>query len=98
MIFLRFANEDYDENYTFDLVFAADALPEGVEGRKATIVFMQEGARLEVTVTQGAASGVEVTTKTVKTAETPAFNLAGQRVNKDFKGLVVKDGKKFMNK
>ena len=93
-----FANEDYDENYTFDLVFAADALPEGVEGRKATIVFMQEGARLEVTVTQGAASGVEVTTKTVKTAETPAFNLAGQRVNKDFKGLVVKDGKKFMNK
>lgn len=93
-----FANEDYDENYTFDLVFAADALPEGVEGRKATIVFMQEGARLEVTVTQGAASGIEVTTKTVKAVETPAYNMAGQRVNKDFKGLIVKDGKKFMNK
>ena len=38
------------------------------------------------------------TTKTVKNVETPAYNLAGQRVNKDFKGLVVKDGAKFLNK
>ncbi len=93
-----FANEDYDENYTFDLVFSADALPAGVEGRKATITFMQEGARLEVTVTQGKATGISVTTKTVKNVETPAYNLAGQRVNKNFKGLVVKDGAKFLNK
>ena len=93
-----FANEDYDENYTFDLVFSADALPAGVEGRQVTLVFMQEGAKLEVTVTQGKATGVNVTTKTVKTSNAAMFNLAGQRVNKDFKGLVVKDGQKFMNK
>lgn len=93
-----FANEDYDENYTFDLVFSADALPAGVEGRQVTLVFWQEGAKLEVTVTQGNATGVNVTTKTVKNVETPAYNLAGQRVNKDFKGLVVKDGAKFLNK
>jgi hypothetical protein len=93
-----FANEDYDETYTFDLVFQADALPAGVEGRQATITFMQEGARLEVTVTQGTVTGINVTTKTVKTSNSPAYNLAGQRVNKDFKGLVVKDGVKFMNK
>ena len=95
---IGFANEDYDENYTFDLVFQADALPAGVEGRQATITFMQEGARLEVTVTQGTVTGINVTTKTVKTSNSPAYNLAGQRVNKDFKGLVVKDGVKFMNK
>ena len=82
----------------FTLSFAAEALPSGVEGRKATIVFMQEGAKLEVTVTQGNATGVNVTTKTVKNVETPAYNLAGQRVNKNFKGLVVKDGAKFLNK
>ena len=93
-----FANEDYDENYTFDLVFSADALPAGVEGRQATITFWQEGARLEVTVTQGTVTGINVTTKTVKNVETPAYNLAGQRVNKNFKGLVVKDGAKFLNK
>jgi hypothetical protein len=95
---IGFANEDYDETYTFDLVFQADALPAGVEGRQATITFMQEGARLEVTVTQGTVTGINVTTKTVKTSNTPAYNLAGQRVNKDFKGLVVKDGVKFLNK
>lgn len=30
--------------------------------------------------------------------ETPLYNLAGQRVNKDYKGVVVKNGKKFFNK
>lgn len=30
--------------------------------------------------------------------ETPLFNLAGQRVNKSYKGVVVKNGKKFVNK
>ena len=82
----------------FTIGFAADALPTGIEGRQATIVFMQEGAKLEVTVTQGKATGVNVTTKTVKTSNAAMFNLAGQRVNKNFKGLVVKDGQKFMNK
>ena len=28
----------------------------------------------------------------------PTYNLAGQKVSNDFKGLVVKDGKKFVNK
>ena len=35
---------------------------------------------------------------TNKTASNVTYNLAGQRVSKDFKGIVVKDGKKFMNK
>ena len=28
----------------------------------------------------------------------PVFNLAGQRVNGNFKGVVIKNGKKFMNR
>lgn len=95
---LGWINEDYDENFTFDLVAQADALPEGVEGREATIVLYQEGAQLTITVTQGKSTGINVTTKTVKTSNTPMFNLAGQRVNKDFKGLIVKDGRKMINK
>lgn len=93
------ANEEYTgEVSKFDLVFAAEALPEGVSSRSANIVFAQEGALLKVTVTQGEATGISVTTKTVKTGNAQMFNLAGQRVNSSFKGLVVKDGKKFMNK
>ena len=30
--------------------------------------------------------------------DAPIFNLAGQRVNKDFKGIVIKNGKKFIKK
>ncbi len=43
-------------------------------------------------------TGIE--TVTAKTAKTSAvlYNIAGQRVNKNYKGLVVKEGKKFVNK
>jgi hypothetical protein len=36
-----------------------------------------------------------VSTNTVPTA---TFNLAGQRVSKDYKGIVVRNGKKLVNK
>jgi len=31
-------------------------------------------------------------------ADAPAYNMAGQRVNNSFKGMIIKDGQKFMNK
>ena len=41
-------------------------------------------------------TGIEnVTVKNVKTSNA-IYNIAGQRVSKDFKGIVVKDGKKFV--
>ena len=43
-------------------------------------------------------SGIEnVNAKKAKTS-TAIYNLAGQRVNKDYKGIVIQDGKKFINK
>ena len=67
------------------------------EDRSCTLVLYQEGARLIVTVSQGGGSGINtVVTKIDNNA--PAYNVAGQRVNNNFKGLVVKDGKKYMNK
>lgn len=35
---------------------------------------------------------------TIEEEETPLYNLAGQRVSKDYKGVIVKNGKKFFNK
>ena len=31
-------------------------------------------------------------------ANSPTYNMAGQRVSSNFKGLIIKDGKKFMSK
>lgn len=90
--------EGYLDESNFDMIFTAEALPAGTEGRQANLVFMQPGARLYVTITQGTVTGINVTTKTVKTSNSPAYNLAGQRVNKDFKGLVIVNGKKVVLK
>lgn len=38
------------------------------------------------------------TVKTEMNVNAPMYNLAGQRVSKEFKGVVIQDGKKFMNK
>lgn len=83
---------------SFDLVFKAEALPAGVEGRSVNLTFFQEGAKLTVTVAQGNAAGISVVATTTKATDSKLYNLAGQRVNKNFKGIVVKDGKKFVIK
>ena len=45
----------------------------------------------------GVASGVDNITVD-KNVDAPAYNLAGQRVNDAYKGIVVKNGKKYLNK
>ena len=45
----------------------------------------------------GATAGVQNIT-VEQNVNAPAFNLAGQRVNAAYKGIVVKNGKKFLNK
>lgn len=95
---IAISNEVFtQEEISFDLGFQADALPAGITGRTANLIFEQWGARLAVTVSQGDATGVSVTVKKLD-SKSAAYNLAGQRVNKNYKGLVIKDGRKFMNK
>ena len=81
----------------FHLIFQADALPSGTSSRQANLIFCQEGARLAVTVKQGEGSGINVAVNKLD-SKSAAYNLAGQRVNNSYKGLVIKDGRKFMNK
>lgn len=42
-------------------------------------------------------TGIENVTKNAKSSNV-TYNLAGQRVSKDFKGIVIKNGQKFMSK
>ena len=90
------ANEDYDKGIDYDLVVEVAALPEGVTSRTAEVKFMQEGALLTVKVAQGEDAGVEGVKATVsKNGKT--YDLSG-RLTKKGKGLVVRDGKKFMQR
>ena len=43
-------------------------------------------------------TGINVAKNEATDAAAPVFNLAGQRVGKDYKGLVIKSGKKMFNK
>ena len=104
------ANEDYttdvdEDGYDYfvngidyDLVVTAEALPEGVEYRTAQVVFYQKGAKLTVKVAQGVDPDGINTVVATPIKNSRAFNLAGQPVGKNYKGIIVKDGKKVLVK
>lgn len=49
--------------------------------------------------TSGEAAGIEeIEAGKAEDANAPMYNLAGQAVSKNYKGIVIKNGKKFMNK
>ena len=94
-------DDQYVENYGIMIVsLTAEALPTGTESREGKVVLNVYGKNVEIPVYQaaGAITSISNTTMKANVNNGQYFNLAGQRVNKDFKGLVVKDGKKFMNK
>lgn len=43
-------------------------------------------------------SGIESIVADEEAAEAPMYNVYGQRVNKDYKGIIIQNGKKFINK
>lgn len=92
------ANEAYDEeNWGFDLVIKADPLPAELEGRTAVLKLAQTGALLKVTVTQGT-DGITSTTVSTSKDNGAIYNVIGQRVDASYKGIVVKNGKKTIQK
>jgi len=98
-------NDDGDEyeyfvnGIDYDMVFTVDALPEGVENRTCQIVFYQTGAKLTVTVTQDVdPDGISTVVERTPIKNSRAFNLAGQPVGNNAKGIIVKDGRKVIVK
>ena len=43
-------------------------------------------------------TGIQTVNRETKTAGSAVYNLAGQKVANDYKGLVIKDGKKIVVK
>ena len=91
------ANQDYEKGNEYDLVFEAEALPSEVAGRSVAITFFQEGAQLKVTVSQGETAGVQTVVSSSKAANSKMFDLSGRQVSGK-KGLIVRDGKKYIVK
>lgn len=80
--------------------FSAEALPAGTEGRGGEVVLELYGKQVVIPVKQGTFefTGVQSPKSFASDTNKPTYNLAGQRVNENAKGLLIRDGKKFFRK
>lgn len=93
--------DDLYEEYNVTIVdIEAAPLPAGVNGRTAQIRLVSDkGADSGIiTITQGNATGINNVQVQKETTSSSTYNLAGQHVDNNFKGLVIKNGKKFIMK
>ncbi len=97
--------EAYDEGYGYYLVsFEAEPLPSGMEGRSAILYFKGSGYTdsTPVVLIQGNADmpdGINSVLAPAGTAKTSGtYSVTGQRVSSNAKGIIIKDGKKYLNK
>jgi len=90
------ASTDYWEEYgAIALAFAVENLPEGESGRRGTIIFEADGATVEFTIIQGVdpTEGIEDTKVDAK-FNNKKYNVLGVEVDDNFKGVVIRNGKK----
>ncbi|MDE6229621.1 MAG: hypothetical protein K2M40_07545 [Muribaculaceae bacterium] len=90
--FLMEADEDYPE--VFNFIVAADALPEGVKGRKATFTLTGYGYDNTITVTQGDPDAAISEIVANKAKQGKVFDLQGRAVKNATKGIYIVDGVK----
>ena len=70
----------------------------GVLSKNAQHYLMDRGNYL-YSVNGAIATGIRNTEMTKKAdKDAPIYNMAGQRVSKTYKGVVIQNGKKFVNK
>lgn len=105
---VQYDNSQYDgESLTgYNLVApVCDALPSGTTGRTAKITVYGKAdiaSTSSIYVFQGDASSTGISSSVVVDSKANTnnamYNLSGQKVSKNYKGLVIVDGKKFINK
>lgn len=94
---------DDEEVSTYGAMYVsltAEALPSGTDERSGKVVLEVLGKQVEIPVYQSPnALGVKnVALDKHNASKSAIYNLAGQRVNNDYKGLIIKDGKKMIRK
>lgn len=78
----------------FKIVKSGVVIPE----KKGYLVVANASAAKDFFAFEDSTNGIDDPTIEISEEEVPLFNLAGQRVGKDYKGIVVKNGKKYVNK
>ena len=78
----------------FKIVKSGVVIPE----KKGYLVVANASAAKDFFAFEDSTNGIDDPTIGIGEEEVPLFNLAGQRVGKDYKGIVVKNGKKYVNK
>lgn len=78
--------------------YGANKKPAEGTVRKSTITFKgaSETITFNLTIDTNASAGIEGVT--ILKADAPAYNIVGQRVNENSKGIIVKAGKKYIKK
>lgn len=96
-------DDQYLQNGVMILSLTAEALPEGTDKRDGEMVFEIYGKQVVVPVVQSvnpdAELGINGVTMNAGNTTGKTYNLMGQQVNRSAaKGLLIRDGKKFMSK
>ena len=95
-------DEESYKDYGLTVVkFTCEPLPSNVQGRKCDILIHGKGvvSNKPLTVVQGdITAGIDNINKPILQKEYPMYNAAGQRVQKDYKGIVIQNGTKRVNK
>lgn len=84
------------EGYILAQLTAA-ALPEGETGRKGAIVLDVDGYKVSIPVVQGEVKDPATSVENVESVlNGKIFNLLGVEVDENYKGIVIKNGQKFI--
>lgn len=89
--------DDNENYYAVNLIgVEATALPEGVKGRSATLHVYGPAAEAAVVINQGEVENGIAKLNNTAITKNNAFNVLGQRVSKNFRGIVIENGKKIV--
>ncbi len=96
------ATDSFDEEYIYQGTsdVKITVAPQGTESeaREAVVMFSYQGDKHLVKITQAATTTGITTITTENDDNAPAYNIAGQRVNSNTNGIIIKNGKKVINR
>ena len=86
-------------NFYWNSIVATGSVPEGTFYIRVNKSKIAAGGRVNIVWNDGSEEATAIqTVKKVAEANGAIYNLAGQKVNASYKGVVIKDGKKYIQK
>ena len=86
----------YADNGYVVAQFVVDALPEGETGRQGIVTIDADGYKLDIVINQGEVADDTAVDNVVAPANNKIYNLLGVEVDENYKGIVIKNGQKYI--